>query len=182
MSHFKQTIDELTFKAACKNKTSAQKKLYELFSDPVYNLILRITHKQEDALDLTQDVFIKVFTKIAQNKSQELIGFWIRKIAINTSMSYLKKHSKIITNVNFKDKAIDNNSNETLDALEFALTKIPALPRTILWLYEVEGLNHNEISEIYGKSVSFSKTHLSRAKALAQSYLQTKGGGYEAVK
>jgi DNA-directed RNA polymerase specialized sigma24 family protein len=46
----------------------------------------------------------------------------------------------------------------------------------------VEGMTHQEIAELYGKSISFSKTHLSRAKSLAQNYLMTKGGGYEAVK
>ena len=54
MSHFNQTIDDVTFKAACKNKTAAQKKIYELFSTPVYNLVFRITHNQADSLDLSK--------------------------------------------------------------------------------------------------------------------------------
>ena len=93
MSHFNLQIDDFTFKAACKNKTAAQKRIYELFSTAVYNLVFRITHNKSDALDISQDVFIKVFTKIKQNKSQELLGYWIRKIAVNTTLSYLKKKS-----------------------------------------------------------------------------------------
>ncbi|HPI95676.1 MAG TPA: sigma-70 region 4 domain-containing protein [Gammaproteobacteria bacterium] len=55
------------------------------------------------------------------------------------------------------------------------------MPRSVLWLYEVEGLNHQEIADLFGKSISFSKTNLSRAKQLAQMYLTQNGGGYEAV-
>ncbi|MFK8010841.1 MAG: RNA polymerase sigma factor [Marinicellaceae bacterium] len=182
MSHFNLQIDEFTFKAACKNKTVAQKKIYEVYSNAVYNLIFRITHNKSDSLDISQDVFIKVFTKINQNKSQELLGFWIRKISINTTLSYLKKNARLITNVDFKEKVIDKDANETMSSLEFALSKVPAISRSVLWLYEVEGLSHQEIAKMHGKTVSFSKTHLSRAKKVAQTYLRKKGGGYEAIR
>ena len=182
MSYFNQTIDDMTFKAACKNKTAAQKKIYELFSKPVYNLVFRITHNQADSLDLSQDIFIKVFTHLSQNKSQELLGFWIRKISINTTLSFIKKNSHLITNVDFKEKIIDTDVNETMSSLEFALSKLSAISRSILWMYEVEGMTHNEIAKYHGMTVSFSKTHLSRAKKQAQKYLTQKGGGYEAIK
>lgn len=182
MSHFKQTIDELTFKAACNNKVAAQKKIYELYSTPVYNLVFRITHNQADALDISQDVFVKVFTKISQNKTQDLLGFWIRKISLNTTLSYIKKNSRLITNINFKEKTVDNNFNETMSSLEFSLSKLSPISRSVLWMYEVEGMSHQEIADFHGKTVSFSKTQLSRAKQMAQQYLTQKGGGYEAVK
>lgn len=182
MSYFNLTIDDFTFKAACKNKTAAQKRIYELFSMPVYNLVFRITHNKSDALDISQDVFVKVFTKISQNKSHELLGFWIRKISINTTLSFIKKNSHLITNVDFKEKIIDTDVNETLSSLEFALSKLPSISRSVLWMYEVEGMSHQEIADLHGKTVSFSKTHLSRAKQIAQKYLTQKGGGYEAVK
>lgn len=182
MSHFNQTIDELTFKAACKNKTAAQKRIYQIFATPVYNLVFRMTHNQADALDICQDVFVKVFSKLSQNKSQEILGFWIRKISINTTLTYIKKNAQLITNIDFKEKSIETNINETLSSLEFALAKLPVLSRSILWLYEVEGMSHQEIADLHGKTISFSKTHLSRAKQLAQKYLTSQGGGYEAVK
>ncbi|VAW39666.1 hypothetical protein MNBD_GAMMA01-334, partial [hydrothermal vent metagenome] len=168
--------------AACKNNTSAQQRIYETYSTPVYNLIYRITHNKTDALDITQDVFIKVLTKISQNKSSELLGFWIRKIAINTTLTFIKKNSQLITNVDFKEKVIDFDLNETMSSLEFALSKMPAISRSILWMYEVEGMTHQEIATLHGKTVSYSKTHLSRAKQIAQKYLTQKGGGYAAIK
>ena len=182
MSHFKLQIDDITFKAACKNNTPAQKRIYDTFSMPVYNLIFRITHNKTDSLDIAQDVFVKVFTRIAQNKSQDLLGFWIRKISINTTLTFIKKNAQLITNVDFKEKIIDTDINETMSSLEFALGKLPALSRSILWLYEVEGMSHQEIADMYGKTISYSKTHLSRAKQIAQKYLTQKGGGYEAIK
>lgn len=181
MSHFNQAIDELTFKAACKNKTAAQKKIYELYSTPVYNLVFRITHNKADALDISQDVFVKVFTKISQNRTHDLLGFWIRKISLNTTLSYIKRNAKLITNINFKEKTIDNDINETLSSLEFSLSKLSPVSRSILWMFEVEGMSHQEIADFHGKTVSFSKTQLSRAKQIAQQYLTQKGGGYEAV-
>lgn len=182
MSHFSLTIDELTYKSACKNNTAAQKKIYELFSMPVYNLVYRMVQNRSDALDIAQDVFVKVFTKIRQNKSVESLGFWIRSICVNTTLTFIKKNSKLITNIDFKEKQIHHDIHETVSGLEYALNKIPAIPRSILWLYEVEGMNHQEIADLYGKSLSFSKTNLSRAKQLAQVYLTQKGGGYEAYK
>ena len=182
MSHFNLTIDEITFKAVCKQKTAAQKKLYELFSTPIYNLAYRITQNQSDAMDISHEVFIKVFTKIKQLKDKDLLGFWIRKITLNTTFSMIKKHEKLITNINFKEKCVNTDFNETMSSLEYALQKIPVVPRTILWLYEVEGMTHEEIAKIYGKTISFSKTHLYRAKNLAQTILTTQGGGYEVVR
>ncbi|MCF6288810.1 MAG: sigma-70 family RNA polymerase sigma factor [Proteobacteria bacterium] len=182
MSHFNQTIDVITFKAACRYNTAAQKHIYEVFSSAVYNLVFRITLNEADALDISQDVFIKVLTKIKQNKSPDLLGFWIRKIALNTTLTYINKHSRLITNINFQEQTIDSDINETLSSLEFALAKLPTISRSILWMYEVEGMSHQEIADIYGKSISFSKTHLSRAKNLAQSFLISQTGGYEAVK
>ena len=181
MSHFNLTIDEITFKAACKNKTSAQRKIYELFSRPVYNLVLTITHHQSDALDISQEVFIKVFTKFTQNKSRDSLGFWIRKITINTTLTFIKKNAHLITNVNFKERIIDTDNIEIMSSLEFALSKLSVISRSILWMYEVEGMSHQEIADLHGKSISFSKTHLSRAKQMAQLYLTQKEGGYEAV-
>ena len=181
MSHFNTTISPMIFKAACHNKAYAQEIIYQKFSTSVYNIILRITHNKTDALDLTQDVFIKVFTKIEQSKSPELLGFWIRRISINTTLSYIKKNAKLITNIDFKEKAIDKDVNETMSSLEYALSKLPAIARSILWMYEVEGMSHAEIANIHGKTISFSKTQLSRAKQMAQKYLTQKGGGYEAV-
>jgi len=182
VSHFNQIIDDITFKAACKNKTAAQKRIYETYSMAVYNLVFRLIHNRTDALDISQDVFIKVFTKISQNKTQELLGFWIRRISINTTLNHIKKNARLITNIDFKEKTIDQDSNEIMSSLEFALSKLPTISRSILWMYEVEGLSHQEIADMYGKTVSFSKTHLSRAKQIAQKYLTRKEGGYEAVK
>ncbi|MCF6288357.1 MAG: sigma-70 family RNA polymerase sigma factor [Proteobacteria bacterium] len=182
MSYFELTIDEMTFVAAKKNKTAAQRKIYDLYSQSIYNLCTRVLNNEADALDITQEVFIKIFLKIDQCKSTEVFGAWVRKITINMSLSYIKKNARLITNVNFKEKTITNNSIEITSSLEYALSKLPTIPRTILWLYEVEGLSHQEIADNYGKTISFSKTNLSRAKALALSYLTTKGGGYEAIK
>jgi len=111
-----------------------------------------------------------------------LLGFWIRKISLNTTLSYIKKNSRLITNINFKEKTVDNNFNETMSSLEFSLSKLSPISRSVLWMYEVEGMSHQEIADFHGKTVSFSKTQLSRAKQMAQQYLTQKGGGYEAVK
>ncbi len=182
VSHFNLKIDEVTFKSACKNNTAAQKVIYETFSTPVYNMIFRMTHSQSDALDIVQDVFIKVFTKIHQNKSCDLLGFWIRKIALNTTLTFIKKNAQLITNVDFKENSVDKDINETRSSLEYALGKLSNVSRSILWMYEVEGLSHQEIADLYGKTVSYSKSHLSRAKKVAQKYLKQKCGGYEARK
>jgi RNA polymerase sigma-70 factor (ECF subfamily) len=117
LSHFNLTIDEVTFKAACKNKTAAQRKIYNLYATSIYNLAYRMTKSQTDALDISQETFIKVFTKIAQNKSQELLGFWIRKITINTAFTFIKKNAQLITNINFKEKTINSNVNEIVSSL-----------------------------------------------------------------
>ncbi len=182
LSHFNITIDEITFKAACRGKTNAQRKIYELFATPVYNLAYRMTYNSSDAMDITHDVFLKIFQKITQNKDPKVFGFWVRKITLNTTLTLIKNNERVITTVDFKEKTIHADRNETLSSLEFAFNQLPKTSRTVLWLFEVEGMSHEEIAKIYGKSTSFSKTHLYRAKNLAQSLLTSKAGGYESRK
>ena len=135
-----------------------------MYSTPVYNLIFRITHNKSDALDISQDVFVKVFTKIAQNKTHDLLGFWIRKISINTTLTFIKKNAKLITNINFKEKTIDHDVNETLSSLEYSLSKLSSLSRSVLWMYEVEGMSHQEIADFHGKTISFFKNTIIKSE------------------
>ena len=86
-------------------KSSGQKTIYQTFVQPVYNLVYRITQNQADSLDITQDTFVKVFAKIKQIKSEDMLGFWIRRVALNTALSFLKKNRHLITNIDFKEKS-----------------------------------------------------------------------------
>ena len=98
-------------------------------------------------------------------------GFWLRKIAINQSLQQIKKNHRhqdvqISDEVSMDAAAEDEGDLFAAHDLNVLLSQLPPLSRSVLWLYEVEGLSHQEIADWYQMSVSFSKSQLSRSKKL----------------
>lgn len=128
---------------------------------------------REDAFDVMQNTFITAFQKATQWSGDVAFGFWLRKIVINQCLDLIKKNHKQLT-VDSQHLAYQGtgiNYDEQHDA-NLLLSQLPPLSRSILWLYEVEGLTHQEIADLYQMSISFSKSQLSRSKQLLHKWLQ----------
>lgn len=180
MSYFNQTIDDITKKQVHKGQQQACRHVYDMFSTPVYNLAYRMLQNSHDAQDVMQNTFIIAFQKVSQWSGQVAFGFWLRKIAVNQCLDLIKKNHQQITAESTQHA--ESNSHIKYDYqhdLNLLLAKLPPLSRSVLWLYEVEGLTHHEIANLYQMSTSFSKSQLARSKKLLTQWLQNKEENHE---
>ena len=148
-----------------KGKQQACRQVYDAFSTPVFNLAFKMLQNRDDAFDVMQNAFITAFQKISQWSGEVAFGFWLRKITVNQCLDMIKKNHKQLTVESQEQahKATSINYDMQHDA-NYLLSQLPPLSRSILWLYEVEGLTHQEIADMYQMSPSFSKSQLSRSK------------------
>lgn len=167
MSHFKIDIQKRIIQQAQAGSRDACRVLYDFFSTPVYNLSYRILNNRDDAMDLLQDVMEMVFRKLSTYTGDGELGFWIRKIAINKCFNHIRKYQLHFETIE-EEKLVEDNINphEVLHDIEYYLMQLPLMSRSIVWLYEVEGMTHKEIAQQYQMSESFSKTHLFRARKI----------------
>jgi RNA polymerase sigma factor (sigma-70 family) len=167
-----ETLDIL-LKECKRGKSGSQEKLYRRFASAMYGLCLQYANNEEDARDILQEGFIKVFTKLEQVKNPAALPGWIRRVMINTALE--KYRSQVILQRVDEVKAdIDESSgNEALDQItceelvELIRTLTPKY-RMVFNLYAIEGYSHQEISQELGISVGTSKSNLSRARAILQ--------------
>lgn len=134
---------------------------------------MKMLQNRDDALDVMQNSFIIAFQKLAQWSGQVAFGFWLRKIVINQCLDQIKKNHQHLS-IESQQHPTSNdrvNYDKQHDA-NMLLKKLTPMSRSILWLFEVEGMTHQEIADMYQMSVSFSKSQLARSKQLLSKWLQ----------
>ena len=166
MSHFNQSIDKAIIAQAQKGHRDAYRHIYDQLSRPVYGLCLRLLKNADDAMDIVQNVMEIVFLRLKDYSGTGQFGFWVRKIAVNQCLNHIRKHRVHLQELEDEMTVVDDIRQDQQHDLEYFLMQLPVLSRTILWLYEVEGLTHAEIAAHYQMSESFSKSQLSRTKKL----------------
>ena len=173
-SAFAQSVSEQTLEQAKRHCVVAQAKIYKRFAPAVYTLAMRILQDENDAQDALQDIFIKVFQRLSQYRSDSPFWGWLRQVAVNTTLTMLKKRQKLRQELTLHELLEDSwsavlESPGTQMDLSQGLARLPAKTRAVLWLYDVEGYSHKEIAKMLGKTDSFSKSQVSRGrKALAK--------------
>jgi RNA polymerase sigma factor (sigma-70 family) len=163
-----------------KHDSRAQRELYERFKSRLMGTCRRYASSREEAQDILQEVFIKIFSKIEQLDSVERLESWMIRIAINTSVNYYRSAKKnIFDNVD----AIHADSGDYESMLskisdEFLLQLINALPdgcRIVFNLFVVEGYSHAEIAGLLSISESTSRSQLVYAKKILKEKLNSVG-------
>jgi RNA polymerase sigma factor (sigma-70 family) len=154
-----------TLARARTGERGALEAIYRLFEPAVYSLTRRMCGDADAARDLTQDCFLRAFGSLAQFRGEAPFGRWLRAIAATEALMHLRSGRRFVEL--FEEQIIDESAPAVEDAtnadLERALGLLPAVPRAVLWLYHVEGYSHAEIAQMGRKTVSFSKSQLSRA-------------------
>src|SRR3954467_14421551 len=126
MDHHKLVKDCLN------GKREAQYALYEEFSQSMLAVCYRYTKAMDDAEDVLQEGFIKIFRNLHQFKFEGELGGWIRRIMVNTALNYLKKNSRYQTDLSFPETSLhpvsDDNPEVTLQAKDLAeiIRQLPA--------------------------------------------------------
>lgn len=164
--------------AARQGDRRAQEHIYRTYERAVYSLARRMTADADAAMDIAQDSFMHAFRHLHQYRGESPFGHWLRSVAASKALMHLRagrRFLEIFTSEVEPDEAGGFEDVSTLD-LERALALLPPLPRSVLWLYHVEGYTHPEIAELSGKTVSFSKSQLSRAHQKLRALLQPADG------
>lgn len=155
-----------------KNDVLAQKKLYEMIGPKMMGVCLRYMGNTEEAQDVLQDGFIKVFEKLKGYSRVGSFEGWMRRIFVNTALDAIRKNKKLKNQADIDDVAYmlksDDYTLETLAAEDLMkiLQEIPIGYRTVFNMYVIEGYSHKEIAEKLEVTTSTSKSQFSRAKAM----------------
>lgn len=163
-------------------KQDAFKQLVDDFQNQVHNTCYGFVANNDDADDLTQEVFIEVFHSINKFKLDSSLSTWIYRIAVNKSLDYIKKQKRIkrwggiiklsTDNEEVKDRWVGHNDTpdisleqkERRDILKTAIDKLPKNQKIAFTLNKYEELSYKEISSIMDQSISSIESLLHRAK------------------
>ncbi len=158
-------------------KPAAQRALYEQYAPSMLGVCYRYTKSMNDAEDVLQEAFVKVFKYLQQFEGKGELGAWIRRIMVTTAINYLKRHSRYQADLSFNDIGLHpvsaDNPVVNIDAKDLAnlVRQLPPGYQTIFNLYAIEGYNHIEIGKILGINEGTSRSQYARARALLISWL-----------
>ncbi len=169
-----QNITESDLLAGClEGNRRMQEELYRRFSPRMYAVCLRYTGNAEEAEDILQEGFIKVFKKLGSFRSEGSFEGWVRRIFVNTAIEHFRRKRYLMPVTEKEENTIEGKYLSVLDDL--AARDIMALVqelspgyRTVFNMYVVEGYTHKEIADMLGISEGTSKSQLSRAKIILQ--------------
>ena len=171
------TDEELVRKCVSK-EPAAQKLLFDRFSRKMMGVCLRYADRSEEAEDMLQNGFIRIFDKIDTFRNTGSLEGWIRKIIVNESLTYLRKNKVMKLNMDIEAvKYMMPGSNHVGESIneQDLLKMIQQLPpgfRTVFNMYAIEGYSHKEIADQLGISEGTSKSQYSRAKVHLQNMLK----------
>jgi len=156
-----------------KGKPKSQEALYHRFAAAMYGICLQYASSEEDAQDIMQEGFVKVFRKLDQVKNSAAFPGWIRRVMINTALEKYRSQVHLQRLDDLKEEADEVTEDGIFENLtcQELITLIQSLTpryRLVFNLYAIEGYNHQEISKELGISVGTSKSNLSRARAILQ--------------
>lgn len=172
-STFQRDVPAALLNAAQRGEHAALEKLYRLFERPVYTLALRLLGGQAQALDALQDSFMRAFEQLPKFRGDAPFWAWLRMIAVNRCLGELRQvRPEALTEQHLDEPAGAQRLTEGLD-LQRSLQQLPERTRAVLWLYFVEGYDHNEIAEFFGQSPSFSKSQVARGSEKLRNLLQS---------
>jgi RNA polymerase sigma factor (sigma-70 family) len=150
-----------------------QEELYRRFSPRMYAVCLRYAGNSEEAQDILQEGFIKIFKKLDTFRSEGSFEGWIRRIFVNTAIEHFRRKKYLQPVTEKEESTLEGNYLSVLDSLaeRDILDLVQQLSpgyRTVFNMYVVEGYTHKEIGDIMGISEGTSKSQLSRAKVILQ--------------
>lgn len=151
-----------------------QEELYKRFSPKMYAVCLRYANNPNDAQDLLQEGFIKVYRNLHRFRAEGSFEGWVRRVFVNTSIEHFRKKSTQLSSVSEKEEnTIEDADISALDSLaeKDIINIVQELSpgyRTVFNLYVVEGYSHKEVGELLGISEGTSKSQLARAKSILQ--------------
>ena len=156
------------------NNAAAQEALYTRFSPRMLGVCYRFARNREDAEDMLQEGFIKVFTQMHQYRNEGALEGWIRRIVVHTCINILKKNKKFADSVDiihaYSIQVNDDMIPSIMQAKQVVecIRMLPLGYRTVLNLYAIEGFSHKEIANLLDIEESTSRSQYTRAKSMLE--------------
>lgn len=160
------------------NERQYQELLYRQHADSMYSVSLSYASNEDEACDILQVAFIKVFRKLEQFNFECSLKGWIRKIVVNTALDHYRKqkrheekiesYSQVQVSNEIVGTVLDEINAQELIAL---VNELPSKAAMVLKLYAIEGYNHKEIAEQLDITEGTSKSQLHRARTLLKELL-----------
>jgi RNA polymerase sigma factor (sigma-70 family) len=169
--------EEAILQGCLGNDSAAQKELYNRYSPKMLAVCYRFGHNREDAEDMLQEGFIKVFSQIHTFRNQGAFEGWIRRIIVHTCINNLKKNKKFSESVDLIHATSLQVREESVPSIVEAkqvvecIRLLPLGYRTVLNLYAIEGYSHKEISSVLEIEESTSRSQYTRAKQMLEDIL-----------
>lgn len=158
----------------------AQKELYKMYYSKMMNVCYRYSKKQEDAEDLLQDGFVKVFMNLKHYDFKGSLEGWIRRIIVNTAIDAFRKNKNIFFVDDEGDYVLETSRVESsdhiysqfgVDEIMKAIQQLSPVYKTVFNMYVIDGFQHKEIAEKLNISEGTSKSNLAKAKSNLRSIL-----------
>lgn len=154
--------------------------MYEMYAGRLFALCLRYANNEDEAKDILQEGFIKIFDKLQQYKNKGSLEGWMRKIIVNTALEKIRRENRfvlvedetMIENEQYKYEHVLEELGEK-ELLEM-IQELSVQYRMVFNLYAIEGYSHKEISKKLNISEGTSKSNLSRARELLKSKIEAR--------
>jgi len=158
-------------------------KLYRAYEGAVYGLGRRLCGTNHDAEDVLQDTFVEVGRSIHLYRGEGPLLSWVKKICVNKALMRLRQSNRLSFDLLEECEepsnsqaiwVVDSGGGAAGPDMEQVLQRLHPTARVVVWLHDVEGYTHDEIASLLKKTVSFSKSQLSRAHARLREWLGDK--------
>ena len=172
--------EEVLLQGCLKNDATAQQELYQRYSPKMLSVCYRYAKNREDAEDMLQEGFIKVFSQISKFENRGSLEGWILRIIVHTCINHLKKNKKFNEHVDLAyagNIVIREDYIPSIIQAKQIVETIRTLPigyRTVLNLYAIEGYSHKEIGQLLDIEESTSRSQYTRAKNMLEEMLVQK--------
>jgi RNA polymerase sigma factor (sigma-70 family) len=161
-----------------KGSLKYQELLYKQFYGYAMGISLRYSLQRDDALEVVNDAFIKVFNAIGNYDPGKPFKAWLRSIIVNTAIDRRRKELKFQLNVELENATPVLNNVGVIESLNAGdilnmMKELPPIQRAIFNMYEIDGYSHDEIAALLNVPVSSSRVYLSRAKEKLRSLIKS---------
>lgn len=178
MQLVEQLEDQGLMELCQKGNSAGFTELYKRYSKAIFNTILRLVRDFAQAEDILQEVFVALYQEIMKEKQIEQFGGYSKRIAMNRAISFLRQNRNVLAFEDYSDQVIEEDSMDEeafelkVEDVKNAINALPEGFRTVVNLYLVEGIPHEEIAQMLGVSHSTVRTQYHRAKKKILSLLQ----------
>jgi RNA polymerase sigma factor (sigma-70 family) len=172
--------DEAMLQGCLDNEPAAQKALYNRYSPKMLGVCYRFGQTREDAEDMLQEGFIKVFSQMHTFRHQGAFEGWIRRIIVHTCINHLKKNKKFHDSIDISHASGLSTHEDAIPSIVQAkqlvecIRLLPVGYRTVLNLYAIEGFAHKEIAGMLEIEESTSRSQYTRARQMLEDILLKK--------